>query len=222
MKDLIERAERFARVCHAGQCRKGAAKEPYTIHLEEVSSLVEAWGGSDEAIAAAWLHDTVEDCPPTSHKDLVTEFGDRVAGIVAELTDDKSLPKPKRKELQVENAAKKTPEAALVKLADKTSNVGAIAESPPEGWSLARRLQYIAWAEKVISALPHLPRKGLNEFKRRGEQAELQAYIDQGTERQAQNAALRVMEKKILRMGKSQERADRFLLKMMNDTLKPS
>jgi len=222
MLDLLERAERFARVCHAGQCRKGAAKEPYTIHLEEVSSLVEAWGGSNEAIAAAWLHDTVEDCPPTSHEDLVAEFGDRVANFVAELTDDKSLPKPKRKELQIENALKKTPEAALVKLADKTSNVGAIAESPPEGWSLARRLQYIAWAEKVVSALPYLPEKGINEFKRRCEQAELQAYIDQGTERQAQNAALRVMEKKILRMGKSQERADRFLLKMMNDTLKPS
>ena len=211
MLDLIERAERFARVCHAGQCRKGASKEPYTIHLEEVSSLVRAWGGTEEAIAAAWLHDTVEDCPPTSHEDLV-----------AELTDDKSLPKPKRKELQIENASKKTPEAALVKLADKTSNIGAIAESPPEGWSLARRLQYIAWAEKVVSALPYLPEKGISEFKRRCERAELQAYIDQGTERQAQNAALRVMEKKILRMGKSQERADRFLLKMMNDTLKPS
>ena len=39
MTDLIERAERFARVCHSGQCRKGAAKEPYTIHLEEVSSM---------------------------------------------------------------------------------------------------------------------------------------------------------------------------------------
>jgi len=222
MSDLIGRAERFARVCHAGQCRKGAAKEPYIVHLEEVSSLVATWGGSEEAIAAAWLHDTVEDCPRTSHKDLVAEFGDRVASFVAELTDDKSLPKPKRKELQIENAAKKTPEAALVKLADKTSNVGAIAESPPEGWSLTRRLQYIAWAEKVVSTLPHLPQKGLNEFKRRCEHAELQAYIDQGTERQAQNAALRVMEKKILRMGKSQERADRFLLKMMNDTLKPS
>jgi (p)ppGpp synthase/HD superfamily hydrolase len=94
MKDLIERAERFARVCHAGQCRKGAAKEPYTIHLEEVSSLVQAWGGSGEAIAAAWLHDTVADCPPTSHEDLIAEFGDRVANFVAELTDDKSLPKP--------------------------------------------------------------------------------------------------------------------------------
>ena len=222
MKDLIERAERFARVCHAGQCRKGAAKEPYTIHLEEVSSLVDAWGGSEEAIAAAWLHDTVEDCPPTSHKDLVAEFGDQVAGFVAELTDDKSLPKPKRKELQIENATKKTPEAALVKLADKTSNVRSIAKSPPEGWSLARRLQYIAWAEKVVSALPHLPRKGLNEFKRRCEQAELQAYIDQGTERQAQNAALRIMEQKVLRSGKSQERADQFLLKLMSDTLKPS
>ena len=222
MIDLIERAERFARVCHAGQCRKGAAKEPYTIHLEEVSSLVEAWGGSDEAIAAAWLHDTVEDCPPTSHEDLVAEFGYRVADFVAELTDDKSLPKPKRKELQIENAAKKTPEAALVKLADKTSNVGAIANSPPEGWSLARRLQYIAWAEKVVSALPHLPQKGLSEFKRRCEQAELQACIDQGTERQAQNAALRIMEQKVLRSGKSQERADQFLLKLMSNTLKPS
>ena len=222
MTDLVKRAERFARVCHAGQCRKGVAKEPYTIHLEEVSSLVEAWGGSEEATAAAWLHDTVEDCPPTSYEDLVAKFGDRVAGLVAELTDDKSLPKPMRKELQIENAAKKTPEAALVKLADKTSNVGAIAKSPPEGWSLARRLQYIAWAEKVVSALPHLPQKGLNEFKRRCEQAGLQAYIDQGTERQAQNAALRIMEQKVLRAGNGQARADQFLLKMMSDTLKPS
>ena len=221
MKDLIERAERFARVCHSGQCRKGAAKEPYAIHLEEVSSLVEAWGGSEEAIAAAWLHDTIEDCPPTSHKDLVAKFGVCVADFVAELTDDKSLPKPKRKELQIENASKKTPEAALVKLADKTSNVGAIAKSPPEGWSLARRLQYIAWAEKVVAELLYLPQEGINEFKLRCEQAELQAYIDQGTERQAQNAALRIMEQKVLRAGKCQERADQFLLKLMSETLKP-
>ena len=221
MSDLVKRAERLARVCHAGQCRKGAAKEPYAIHLEEVSSLVEAWGGSEEAIAAAWLHDTVEDCPPTSHEDLVAKFGDRLAGFVAELTDNKSLVN-QWKELQIENAAKKTPEAALVKLADKTSNVGAIAKSPPEGWSLARRLQYIAWAEKVVSALPHLPQKGLEEFKRRCEQAELQTYIEQGTERQAQNAALRIMEQKVLRAGESQERADQFLLQMMSDTLKPS
>ena len=46
MIDLINRAERFARVCHADQCLKDAAKEPYSIHLKEVSSLVKVWGGS--------------------------------------------------------------------------------------------------------------------------------------------------------------------------------
>ena len=120
------------------------------------------------------------------------------------------------------NASPKTAEAALVKLADKTSNVGAIAKSPPEGWSLARRLQYIAWAEKVVSARPDLPQKGLNELKRRCEQAELQAYMEQVTERQAQNAALRIMEQEALQAGKSQERADKFLLKLISDTLKTS
>jgi hypothetical protein len=48
MIDLIQRAERFARVCHFGQFRKGAAKEPYTILLEEVSSLVNKWAGAEE------------------------------------------------------------------------------------------------------------------------------------------------------------------------------
>ena len=43
MLDLVKRAERFARERHAGQFRKGAAREPYTINLEEVASLVEKW-----------------------------------------------------------------------------------------------------------------------------------------------------------------------------------
>ena len=97
MKDLINRAERFARVRHDGQFRKGKAQEPYTIHLEEVAALVARWSGSERAIAAAWLHDTVEDCPPTSVAELEAVFGKGVAGIVAELTDDKSLPKAARK-----------------------------------------------------------------------------------------------------------------------------
>ena len=146
MIDVVQRAERFARVCHFGQFRKGAAREPYIIHLEEVSALVEKWGGSEEAIAAAWLHDTVEDCPPTSYEDLVRLFGKKTADLVAELTDDKSLPKQIRKELQIENAPKKSPGAALIKPADKTSNLGALAYSPPEEWSLERRLEYVTWA----------------------------------------------------------------------------
>ena len=57
MSDLISRAERFARVRHEGQFRRGKAKEPYTNHLVEVAALVERWSGSESAIAAAWRHD---------------------------------------------------------------------------------------------------------------------------------------------------------------------
>jgi (p)ppGpp synthase/HD superfamily hydrolase len=107
MTGLISRAERFARVRHEGQFRKGKAQEPYTINLEEVAALVERWSGSERAIAAAWLHDTVEDCPPTSVAELEALFGKEIAGIVAELTDDKSLPKAERKKQQILNAPKK-------------------------------------------------------------------------------------------------------------------
>ena len=221
MLDLVKRAERFARERHAGQFRKGAAREPYTIHLEEVASLVEKWGGSEEAIATAWLHDTVEDCPPTNLTNIAELFGERIEGFVGELTDDKSLPKQRRKELQVENAAKKSPEAALVKLADKSSNVGALSSSPPADWSLERRLEYIEWANNVVCKLRHLPHDGWMEFKRRCEQAELEAYIDLGTVRQAENTVLRINERRILRLGGTQEQADKFLLRLMSSTLKP-
>ena len=144
LSDLISRAERFARARHGEQFLKGKALEPYTIHLEEAASLEERWSKSKNARAAAWLHDTVEDCPPTSMAQLEFLFGKGIADTVAELVDDKSLPKADRKKLQIVNAAEKSKEACLLKLADKTSNIGAIANSPPEDWSLDRRLKYIA------------------------------------------------------------------------------
>jgi len=64
MTNLISRAERFARVRHEEQFPKGKAQEPYTIHLEKVAPLVERWSGSEKAIAAAWLLDTVETVYP--------------------------------------------------------------------------------------------------------------------------------------------------------------
>ena len=219
MSDLIKRAERFARVCHFGQFRKGAAKEPYSIHLEEVLSLVEKWGGSEEAIVTAWLHDTIEDCPPTSYKDLVRLFGKKVADLVAELTNNKSLPKQIRKELQIENAPKKSPEAALIKLADKSSNVGALANSPPADWSLERRLEYVKWATTVVEALPTISKDGINLFLTRCDQAELQAYLDLGTTRMAENAVFRILERKTLRCGGTQKQSDDLLKSIMANTL---
>ena len=219
MNDLISRAERFARVRHEGQFRKGKAQEPYTIHLEEVAALVERWSGSEKAIAAAWLHDTVEDCPPTSVAELETLFSKEVADIVAELTDNKALPKASRKEQQIINAPKKSNEASLVKLADKTSNIGAIANSPPEHWSLQRRLEYIAWANTVVGNLPFLPKEGLSEFLRRCDQAELNAYDDLGTIRQAQNASIRILERRAKRLGASEPQIRKFMLGFLEGAL---
>ena len=74
MNDLLRRAESFARIRHMGQFRKGKAQEPYIIHLEEVSELVSSWNGTENAIAAAWPHYTVEECPPTSLAEIENEF----------------------------------------------------------------------------------------------------------------------------------------------------
>jgi len=101
MNGLLKRAESVARIRHMRQFRKGKAQEPYIIHLEEVSELVSSWNGTENAIAAAWLHDTVEDCPPTSFAEIENEFDVDIANIVRELTDDKSLPKAERKGLQI-------------------------------------------------------------------------------------------------------------------------
>ena len=160
---LIERAKSFAEAAHAGQFRKGAAREPYVTHLAEVAALTAEFGGSEAAIAAAWLHDTVEDCDVLPGQ-IEALFGPEVALMVAQLTDDKDLDKAERKRMQIVNAAQKVPGAALVKLCDKISNVGALATSPPEDWPRARRLAYVDWAETVVQALPQLPPAGLAGF----------------------------------------------------------
>ena len=142
-----------------------------------------------------------------------------MADIVAELTDDKALPKASRKEQQIINAPKKSNEASLVKLADKTSNIGAIANSPPEHWSLERRIEYIGWANTVVGNLPFLPKEGLSEFLRRCDQAELNAYDDLGTIRQAQNASIRILERRAKRLGASEPQIRKFMLGFLEGAL---
>ncbi|NDR59308.1 HD domain-containing protein [Aliiruegeria sabulilitoris] len=165
MTDLVLAARSFAETRHAGQVRKDAEGSPYFIHLEEVSALTERFGGDEIAICAAWLHDTVEDCPPTSAEEIAETFGAEVASVVAELTDDKSLLKAERKRLQVVNAAKKSARACLVKLADKSSNCRSVIETPPADWNDARRLDYVEWSARVVSDLAHCPPEALAHFE---------------------------------------------------------
>jgi guanosine-3',5'-bis(diphosphate) 3'-pyrophosphohydrolase len=113
-------------------------------------------GISDPTIlAAAALHDTIEDTE-TTRAELEAEFGAKVADVVVEMTDDKSLPKMERKRLQIEHAQEMSEEAALVKLADKICNLRDMVASPPEGWSFERRVEYFDWAKAVVDGLPRV------------------------------------------------------------------
>ena len=124
MNDIVKltTAYHFAAGNHANQRRKGQLAEPYMNHLTEVAELVaRSIGGADlDVVIAAVLHDTVEDTSATP-EELTEAFGERVAGLVAEVTDDKTLPKGDRKRLQIEHARHASPGAKLIKLADKTS-----------------------------------------------------------------------------------------------------
>lgn len=72
---------------------------------------------------------------------------------MAEVTDDKALPKQERKRLQVEHASQKSDGAKLVKLADKICNLRDIVESPPAAWTAERKREYFEWARSVVGGL---------------------------------------------------------------------
>jgi (p)ppGpp synthase/HD superfamily hydrolase len=155
---LLTRAADYAARQHIAQRRKGERAEPYINHLTEVAALLaEATGGDDVVLLmGGLLHDTLEDTDAT-YEDLVERFGPEVAALVAEVTDDKSLPKEERKRLQIEKTAGKSRRAKLLKLADKTSNLRSLLASPPAGWSRQRLAEYVVWARDVVRSC-----RGLN------------------------------------------------------------
>jgi guanosine-3',5'-bis(diphosphate) 3'-pyrophosphohydrolase len=151
---IVLEALGFAAHKHRDQRRKDAAASPYINHPIALANVLVREGAvsEPEVVAAALLHDTLEDTQ-TSPGELRTAFGERVARIVAEVTDDKSLPKAERKRLQIEHAAAISREAKLVKLADKICNLRDMADHPPASWDLARRREYFDWAKAVIDRL---------------------------------------------------------------------
>lgn len=152
--ELVFRALKFASLKHTRQRRKGGSDIPYINHPIEVATILSTVGSVHDAdvLAAAILHDTVEDTD-TTPDEIETEFGSHIRKIVMECTDNKELAKHERKRLQIETAPHKSQQAKLVKLADKISNVGAMATLPPADWSLERRREYLDWTEKVVSGL---------------------------------------------------------------------
>lgn len=156
---LLLKALRFAAEKHSDQRRKNAKASPYINHPIQVAELL--WRVADvrdeTLLIAAILHDTIEDTD-AKPEDIRAEFGEEVLALVMEVTDDKSLPKVTRKQLQVEHAPHKSRSAKLLKIADKISNVGDIISTPPKDWSLDRRKEYLLWTEQVVAGL-----RGVNE-----------------------------------------------------------
>jgi len=123
---------------HARHQRKGAAAEPYLNHLIEVAQLVSNALSEPDAnlIAAALLHDTLEDADATN-EELIARFGYDVADLLAEVT-----------------------RARILKLADKISNMRAILFSPPSNWDFQQKKEYFTSAKRVVDGFNE-PNPGL-------------------------------------------------------------
>lgn len=153
MKQIIN-AISFAAEKHKNQRRKDFEASPYINHPIALANILVSEAGvvDVKVLVAAILHDTVEDTETTS-KELAKRFGDEIAAIVLEVTDDKSLPIAERKRLQIEHAPTISRRAKLVKLADKIANLRDMATNPPADWSLERRQDYFEWAKAVVDGL---------------------------------------------------------------------
>jgi len=148
---LVIGAAHFAAHKHKDQRRKDAKASPYINHPIALAEVLHTDGGVKDpvVIAAALLHDTIEDTE-TTYDELRGAFGVEVADVVVEVTDVKFLAKESRKRLQVAKAGRASDRARLVKLADKICNLRDILASPPAGWSMERRQKYFDWAKAVV------------------------------------------------------------------------
>ncbi|HEX2875393.1 MAG TPA: HD domain-containing protein [Polyangiaceae bacterium] len=138
----------FAAQRHSAQRRKGPDAAPYVNHLIEVAMLVAnvAQVEDVDVLIAAVLHDVLEDTP-TSADEVSERYGDRVCRFVQALSDDKALPRKRRREITLEELPAMEALVKIIKLADLTSNIKLL----PPNWTYERRLEYLEWSEHAAT-----------------------------------------------------------------------
>ena len=151
---LIFKGLRFAAHKHRDQRRKDIDSSPYIKHPIEVADTLITIGEVEDVdvILGAILHDTLEDTD-TTPEEVEQNFGAKVRQYVEEVSDDKTLPKEVRKELQIKHSAELSEGAKQIKIADKICNIEDIIKSPPKDWSLERRIEYLEWATQVFEGI---------------------------------------------------------------------
>lgn len=156
MSDVLEAADRLARAAvfacrqHAGQMRDDNIT-PYAVHSLRVTEYLRRLAGEtdEDVLCAALLHDTIEDSA-LNYDVLANQFGDEVAGLVAELTNDNRLPKAKRRAAMLRHAKDLSPRAKRIKLADRLDNVTDLLRGMG---TFEKRARYVAETEHLLQAL---------------------------------------------------------------------
>ncbi len=160
--DLVRRAYRFADEAHLGQTRKNG--EPYITHPIAVAALCTEWKLDAQALAAALMHDSMEDCGVTKIE-LIEKFGVPVAELVDGLTKLDKLEFNTREENQAESFRKmllamaRDVRVILIKLADRTHNMRTMGDMPRNKWG---RIS----SETLEIYAPIAYRLGLNQIYR--------------------------------------------------------
>ena len=163
--ELVLRAAAFAALKHRDQRRKDRRATPYINHPLAVAQVLSEEGGVHEphVLAAALLHDTIEDTE-TTYQELCGAFGRPVADLVAEVTDTKFLKKNSRKKLQVAKAGHASRAAQQIKIADKLCNLRDILSRPPADWTPLDKNVYFDWAKSVVDRIRHANPRLVRQF----------------------------------------------------------
>ncbi len=160
--DMVRRAYKYADEAHLGQMRKSG--EPYITHPIAVAGLCTEWKLDAQALAAALLHDAMEDCGITKMA-LIERFGSPVAELVDGLTKLEKLEFNTREENQAESFRKmllamaRDVRVILIKLADRTHNMRTMSDMPRSKWG-----RIASETLEIYAPIAH--RLGLNQIYR--------------------------------------------------------
>lgn len=151
---MVLRAAFFSGEKHKDQRRRDASETPYINHPLEVAYILMEEGGITDAhtLAAALLHDTIEDTN-TTREELLMIFGKEVSDLVVELTDLKTTAPEDKKRRELDHAHHLSPKAKLIKLADKTANIRDLVTMPPANWDIQRKSAYFEFAAEIAHAV---------------------------------------------------------------------